>query len=149
MRQASDPLPIEPVLPALRDALREVGAAVLQAPRAPARPPAFRSPCLRNGDLGAALLDLLPRERRVLAVKLHEMFGQTETPLVARGRVPLTLHLLSPAGRPVQVTRDLAGFWRTTYFEVRKDLKGRYPKHPWPDDPLEARPTRHAKLRVP
>lgn len=99
--------------------------------------------------MGAALLDLLPRERRVLAVKLHEMFGQTETPLVARGRVPLTLHLLSPAGRPVQVTRDLAGFWRTTYFEVRKDLKGRYPKHPWPDDPLEARPTRHAKLRVP
>ena len=61
------------------------------------------------------------------------------------GRVPLTLHLLSPARRPVQVTRDLAGFWRTTYFEVRKDLKGRYPKHHWPDDPLLAEPTRHAK----
>jgi ATP-dependent helicase HrpB len=78
----------------------------------------------------------------VLAVRLQEMFGQTETPRVGGGKVPLTLHLLSPAGRPVQVTRDLAGFWRTTYFDVRKDLKGRYPKHPWPDDPLIAEPTR-------
>jgi ATP-dependent helicase HrpB len=68
---------------------------------------------------------------------------------VGRGRVPLTLHLLSPARRPVQVTRDLAGFWRTTYFDVRKDLKGRYPKHYWPDDPLVAEPTRHAKRRGP
>jgi ATP-dependent helicase HrpB len=83
----------------------------------------------------------------VLAVRLQELFGLTETPTVARGRVPLTLHLLSPARRPVQVTRDLAGFWRTTYFEVRKDLKGRYPKHYWPDDPLRAEPTRHAKRR--
>jgi ATP-dependent RNA helicase HrpB len=83
----------------------------------------------------------------VLAVRLQELFGLTETPTVARGRVPLTLHLLSPARRPVQVTRDLAGFWRTTYFEVRKDLKGRYPKHHWPDDPLRAEPTRHAKRR--
>jgi ATP-dependent helicase HrpB len=85
----------------------------------------------------------------VLAVRLQELFGLTETPTVARGRVPLTLHLLSPARQPVQVTRDLAGFWRTTYFEVRKDLKGRYPKHPWPDDPLRAEPTRHAKRRGP
>ena len=85
----------------------------------------------------------------VLAVRLQEMFGQTETPTVGGGRVPVTLHLLSPARRPVQVTRDLAGFWRTTYFEVRKDLKGRYPKHHWPDDPLRAEPTRHAKRRGP
>jgi len=83
----------------------------------------------------------------VLAVRLQELFGLTDTPTVARGLVPLTLHLLSPARRPVQVTRDLAGFWRTTYFEVRKDLKGRYPKHHWPDDPLRAEPTRHAKRR--
>jgi ATP-dependent helicase HrpB len=81
----------------------------------------------------------------VLAVRLQEVFGWTETPRVGRGRVPLTLHLLSPAGRPVQVTRDLAGFWRTTYFEVRKDLKGRYPRHYWPDDPLTAEPTRRAR----
>ena len=83
----------------------------------------------------------------VLAVRLQELFGLADTPTVARGRVPVTLHLLSPARRPVQVTRDLAGFWRTTYFEVRKDLKGRYPKHHWPDDPLPAAPTRHAKRR--
>jgi ATP-dependent helicase HrpB len=83
----------------------------------------------------------------VLAVRLQELFGLTETPTVGRGRVPITLHLLSPAGRPVQVTRDLAGFWRTAYFEVRKELKGRYPKHHWPDDPLQAPPTRHAKGR--
>jgi ATP-dependent helicase HrpB len=83
----------------------------------------------------------------VLAVRLQEMFGLTETPRVGGGTVPLTLHLLSPAGRPVQVTRDLAGFWRTTYFEVRKDLKGRYPRHHWPDDPLEAEPTSRARRR--
>jgi ATP-dependent helicase HrpB len=83
----------------------------------------------------------------VLAVRLQEMFGQAETPTLADGRVAITLHLLSPAGRPVQVTRDLAGFWRSTYFEVRRDLKGRYPRHPWPDDPLEAAPTRRAKPR--
>ena len=85
----------------------------------------------------------------VLAVRLQELFGLTETPRVGRGQIPLTLHLLSPARRPVQVTRDLAGFWRNTYFEVRKDLKGRYPKHHWPDDPLAAEPTRHAKRRDP
>jgi ATP-dependent helicase HrpB len=83
----------------------------------------------------------------VLAVRLQEMFGQAETPTLADGTVAITLHLLSPAGRPVQVTRDLAGFWRTTYFEVRRDLKGRYPRHHWPDDPLEAAPTRRAKPR--
>jgi ATP-dependent helicase HrpB len=86
-------------------------------------------------------------ESPVLSVRLQEMFGLADTPRVASGRIPVTLHLLSPAQRPVQVTRDLAGFWRTTYFEVRKDLKGRYPKHFWPDDPLQAEPTRHAKKR--
>jgi ATP-dependent helicase HrpB len=84
-------------------------------------------------------VDYAQPEAPVLRVRLQEMFGQGETPRVAGGTVPLTLHLLSPAGRPVQVTRDLAGFWRTTYFEVRKDLKGRYPRHHWPDDPLKAR----------
>jgi ATP-dependent helicase HrpB len=83
----------------------------------------------------------------VLAVRLQEVFGWTETPRVGNGAVPLTLHLLSPAQRPVQVTRDLAGFWRTTYFDVKKDLKGRYPKHYWPDDPLQAVPTRRVRPR--
>jgi ATP-dependent helicase HrpB len=83
----------------------------------------------------------------VLAVRLQEVFGWTETPRIAGGRVPLTLHLLSPAHRPVQVTRDLASFWRTTYFDVKKDLKGRYPKHYWPDDPLAATPTHRARPR--
>jgi ATP-dependent helicase HrpB len=83
----------------------------------------------------------------VLAVRLQEMFGLTETPRVGGGRVALTLHLLSPARRPVQVTRDLAGFWRSSYFEVRKELRGRYPKHEWPEDPLAAAPTHRAKPR--
>jgi len=82
-----------------------------------------------------------------LAVRLQEMFGLADTPRVAGGRVPVTLHLLSPAHRPVQVTRDLAGFWRSSYFDVRKDLRGRYPKHEWPEDPLNAAPTRRAKPR--
>jgi ATP-dependent helicase HrpB len=83
----------------------------------------------------------------VLAVRLQELFGLTETPAVAAGAVPLTLHLLSPANRPVQVTRDLAGFWSSSYFEVRRELRGRYPKHEWPEDPLRAVPTRRAKRR--
>ena len=74
----------------------------------------------------------------VLAVRLQEVFGLHETPRIAEGRVPLTLHLLSPAHRPVQVTQDLAGFWRGSYHDVRREMKGRYPKHAWPDDPLVA-----------
>jgi ATP-dependent helicase HrpB len=83
----------------------------------------------------------------VLAVRIQEVFGMTETPRLAGGKVPLTIHLLSPARRPVQVTQDLAGFWRTSYFDVRKDLRGRYPKHDWPEDPLEATATKKAKRR--
>jgi ATP-dependent helicase HrpB len=83
----------------------------------------------------------------ILAVRLQELFGLAETPAVGGGRVPLTLHLLSPAGRPVQVTRDLGGFWKSSYFDVRKDLRGRYPKHAWPEDPLSAEPTRRARRR--
>jgi ATP-dependent helicase HrpB len=83
----------------------------------------------------------------VLAVRLQEMFGLSETPAIGRGRVPLTVHLLSPAHRPVQVTRDLASFWREAYFDVKKDLKGRYPKHYWPDDPTAAIPTNRTRPR--
>ncbi|WP_233198796.1 MULTISPECIES: ATP-dependent helicase HrpB [Luteimonas] len=83
----------------------------------------------------------------VLAVKLQELFGLAETPAIADGRVPLTIHLLSPAGRPLQVTRDLRGFWERTYPEVRKEMKGRYPRHPWPEDPWNASATHRAKPR--
>lgn len=83
----------------------------------------------------------------VLAVKLQELFGLADTPRVADGRVPVTLHLLSPAARPIQVTRDLGSFWERTYPEVKKELKGRYPKHPWPDDPWNATPTHRVRLR--
>lgn len=83
-----------------------------------------------------------------VAVRLQEMFGCADTPRIAAGRVAVTLHLLSPAHRPVQVTRDLAGFWRTSYFAVRKDLRGRYPRHEWPLDPLGAAPTTRPRRRV-
>lgn len=93
------------------------------------------------------LIDYADPAAPAISVRLQELFGLADTPRIAKGRVPLTLRLLSPAQRPVQVTRDLAGFWRHTYFEVRKDLKGRYPKHEWPDNPLEAKATRSAKPR--
>lgn len=83
----------------------------------------------------------------ILAVRLQELFGLADTPRIANGRQQVKLHLLSPARRPVQVTQDLANFWRTTYAEVKKDLKGRYPKHFWPDDPLVAQATARAKPR--
>ncbi|QAU25485.1 ATP-dependent helicase HrpB [Dyella sp. M7H15-1] len=92
-------------------------------------------------------LEYHPGEAPVLAVKLQELFGLADTPSVAGGRIPVTLHLLSPAGRPIQVTQDLKGFWERTYPEVKKELKGRYPKHPWPDDPWTATPTHRAKPR--
>ena len=83
----------------------------------------------------------------VLAVRLQELFGLAATPRIAGGRLGLKLHLLSPARRPVQVTQDLASFWANTYIDVKKDLKGRYPKHYWPDDPLIAEPTARVKPR--
>ena len=94
-----------------------------------------------------AAVDYTQGDAPVLAVKLQELFGLADTPRVANGRVPLVLHLLSPAGRPVQVTRDLANFWREGYAAVKKDLKGRYPRHPWPDDPMNAPATARAKPR--
>lgn len=131
---------------------------------------------LGRADLGGALLGVVPPSQRreldrlapthirvasgsnlpvdysdpgapVLAVRLQELFGTAATPSVADGRVPLTLHLLSPAQRPIQVTRDLARFWTGSYAEVRKEMRGRYPRHPWPDDPVAAEPTRRAKPR--
>jgi len=126
------------------------------------------------GDLSDALMNLLPWDLRArldreapthfeaptgsrlpidyeaeqgptIAVRLQELFGLTSHPSVAGGAVPLVLELLSPAHRPVQVTRDLPGFWRGSYTAVRADLRGRYPRHPWPEDPAGAPPTRRAK----
>ena len=90
-------------------------------------------------------IDYSNPEAPALAVRLQEMFGATETPRIAGGAVPLTLRLLSPAQRPVQITQDLAHFWDETYFEVKKDMMGRYPKHYWPDDPLSATPTNRVR----
>lgn len=88
----------------------------------------------------ARRIDYCAGDTPVLAVQLQELFGLAETPRIVRGRVPLLLHLLSPARRPIQVTQDLAGFWSRGYAEVRKELRGRYPKHAWPDDPTRAVP---------
>jgi ATP-dependent helicase HrpB len=94
-----------------------------------------------------AALDYVSGDQPVLAVKLQEMFGLADTPTIAGGRIKIVLHLLSPARRPVQITQDLRGFWNTGYPLVKKDLKGRYPKHPWPDDPWKAAPTKRTKPR--
>lgn len=88
-----------------------------------------------------------PGEPPVLAVRLQEMFGATATPTVMGGRVAIQIHLLSPARRPIQITQDLTGFWQNTYHEVKKELKGRYPKHYWPDDPKEAQATSRVRPR--
>lgn len=92
-------------------------------------------------------IDYTASEAPILAVRLQEMFGATETPTIATGKLPLLIHLLSPAGRPVQVTRDLKSFWTHGYYEVKKDLRGRYPKHHWPDDPMMAQATNRVKKR--
>ncbi|MFL5057312.1 MAG: ATP-dependent helicase HrpB [Microvirga sp.] len=92
-------------------------------------------------------IDYGAEEGPVLAVRVQELFGLRQHPTIAAGRVPLVLHLLSPAQRPIQITRDLPGFWRGSWAAVRADMRGQYPKHPWPKDPLNAEPTRRAKPR--
>jgi ATP-dependent helicase HrpB len=92
-------------------------------------------------------IDYEAEEGPKLSIRVQELFGLAVHPAIAAGRVPLVIELLSPAHRPVQVTRDLPGFWRGSYKYVRTDLRGRYPKHPWPEDPLTAPATRRAKPR--
>jgi ATP-dependent helicase HrpB len=92
-------------------------------------------------------IDYEAEEGPKLSIRVQELFGLGVHPTIAGGRVPLLIELLSPAHRPVQMTRDLPGFWRGSYKDVRSDLRGRYPKHPWPDDPLTAPATRRAKPR--
>jgi ATP-dependent helicase HrpB len=93
------------------------------------------------------LIDYAPEEGPMLSVRVQELFGLDRHPAVAAGRVPLTLALLSPARRPIQTTKNLPAFWRGSWAEVKREMRGRYPKHPWPDDPLAAPPTRRAKPR--
>ncbi len=134
--------------------LSEIDAGMLaEALRAPWSPAQRR---LVDAEAPATLRVPSGRELRLdyavgaspwLAVKLQELFGLADTPRVARGRVPVTLHLLSPAQRPIQVTQDLKSFWARTYPEVKKELKGRYPRHPWPDDPWNAPATHRTKPR--
>jgi ATP-dependent helicase HrpB len=83
----------------------------------------------------------------VLAVRVQELFGLVRHPSIAGGRIPLVLHLLSPASRPIQITRDLPGFWRGSWSAVRSEMRGRYPRHPWPEDPVAEPPTRRVKPR--
>ena len=82
-----------------------------------------------------------------LHIRVQELFGLTQHPSIAHGKLPLTLHLLSPAHRPIQITRDLPGFWKGSWAAVKAEMKGRYPRHPWPDDPASASPTARAKPR--
>jgi ATP-dependent helicase HrpB len=93
-------------------------------------------------------IDYVDDSAPCVAVRLQEVFGLQQTPRIGGGAVAVTFKLLSPAQRPVQITRDLAGFWRSSYIEVRKDMRGRYPRHNWPENPLEAIPSRRS-LRAP
>jgi ATP-dependent helicase HrpB len=102
---------------------------------------------LRMPNGSQVRVDYLDPGSPAVSVKLQEVFGLADTPRLGRGRIPVTLRLLSPAGRPVQVTRDLASFWRGAYADVRKDLRGRYPKHYWPENPLDAEPTRGVRRK--
>ena len=92
-------------------------------------------------------IDYEAEEGPKLAIRVQELFGLDRHPSIAGGKVPLVVELLSPAHRPVQVTRDLPGFWRGCYAAVKAEMRGRYPRHPWPDDPLKAPATRRAKPR--
>ncbi len=92
-------------------------------------------------------IDYTAGPKPVLAARLQELFGWLDTPRIAGGRVPVVLHLLGPNYRPVQITEDLRSFWTTTYFQVRKDLRTRYPKHSWPEDPLTAKPEAKGRRR--
>jgi ATP-dependent helicase HrpB len=93
-------------------------------------------------------IDYSNPKQPTLSVRLQEMFGTSDTPYVLKGKVKLMLHLLSPASRPMQVTQDLKSFWENTYDEVKKELRGKYKKHYWPDDPLEAQATSKTKKRM-
>jgi ATP-dependent helicase HrpB len=135
MRSREDIVRLD-ILPALKAMLSQRQSRLLEE----------RLPAAISVPSGSRItLDYASGDTPVLAVKLQEMFGLADTPLVADGRVKVLIHLLSPAGRPVQITQDLRGFWNSGYKEVKKELMGRYPKHPWPADPWNAIPTKRTK----
>jgi ATP-dependent RNA helicase HrpB len=105
------------------------------------------APMYFNAPIGRHLIDYAPEEGPVLSIRVQELFGLDRHPTVGAGRAPLTLALLSPARRPIQTTKNLPAFWRGSWAEVKREMRGRYPKHPWPDDPVAAPPTRRAKPR--
>ena len=125
------------LLPPLAARLGPQGEALLAA----------RAPTHFTAPTGTRVRIAYPPEGPEVALRLQELFGLDTHPTLGPGGPPLTLTLLSPAGRPVQVTRDLAGFWRSSYADVRRDMRGRYPRHPWPEDPLAAAPTARARPR--
>ena len=106
-----------------------------------------RRPISRRRPGTEAPIDYEAEGGPAIALRVQELFGLSEHPSIAGGRIPLTLHLLSPAHRPIQITRDLPGFWRGSWAAVRSDLRGRYPRHFWPEDPAAAAPTARAKPR--
>jgi ATP-dependent helicase HrpB len=106
------------------------------------------APTHYEAPTGSRLPIRYEEEGPVVAIRVQELFGLSEHPSIGGGRLPLTLELLSPAQRPIQTTRDLPGFWKGSWADVRSDMRGRYPRHPWPDNPGEAEPTRRAKPRT-
>ncbi|MGB0499377.1 MAG: ATP-dependent helicase C-terminal domain-containing protein, partial [Rubricella sp.] len=127
-------------LPALRAALGWDGERRLDA----AAPAHFTAPTGTRVPI-----EYEPGQEPTVRVRLQELFGLVTHPVIGDGRKPLRIVLLSPAQRPVQTTMDLPGFWATSYLDVRKEMRGRYPRHPWPEDPRSADPTRRAKRRAP
>jgi ATP-dependent helicase HrpB len=137
-----------------KTALAQIGADDLDAALAMAVPYMLRrrldaeAPTHFSAPSGSSVaIDYEAPEGPKLSIRVQELFGLNTHPTIAGGRVPLVIELLSPAHRPVQLTRDLPGFWRGSYADVRTDMRGRYPRHPWPDDPASAPATRRAKPR--
>lgn len=113
-------------------------------------PEKYKTPSGSNLSIDYSAFDGVKTDGHpVLKVKLQEMFGIKSTPCIGSKKIPLTLHLLSPASRPIQITMDLENFWKSGYLEVKKELKGRYPRHFWPDDPVNAQATKGLKPRTP
>ena len=138
---------LEPIL-SDKTSLAQVSASDLSDAVMALLPWDLRARLDREAPTGSQVaIDYEAEQGPTIAIRVQELFGLNVHPSIAQGKVPLVVELLSPAHRPVQVTRDLPGFWRGSYSGVRADLRGRYPRHPWPDDPANALPTRRAKPR--